>query len=417
MTTFDGADRRRVAVGGARPDRLSLAITLLCIGIVIAPFASGLRGLAPAAGRSVMAILDLGLLSAFLGLAILKPKVYPTVILGLIVYSFLQMALVPTHPGLEAALLGLRKSMLMVMAYAVGTYVPPSHRRVVHASIIFALLCVCAYAVKQYFFMSSFDMALLREQSANIYTNMIDGKVRAFSLLSSGFHVGMAANVLAAYAFFMRGVRFGSRVIMIIVAVLGCYSSLTRTFMFLLFAQFSVAAWLYWRRQRLIVLLGVVSGLLSSEALGFTSIGGAVVELLGDRRLLGRQRSYDDLARFFSDSSWGALFGFGPGSAGSGMRSNFALTGHPFIEPHNIFAKYLFELGIPLGALLIGSVICSVVLSLRPAGADRRLLIALALIFVASGQLITSVETWPISIYAGLAMGLYGSAAFRAERS
>lgn len=410
MTTVQGSYGARLTDHGAfRARGLPLALILLCVGIVVAPLASGLRGVSPGLGRSLMALLDLGLFASFLVFAFARPKIYPAVVVSVIVYSFLQVMLMPGHPGIEIALLGLRKSLLMVMAYSLGTYIPIQHRRLVHFSIIFALVYVCLYALKQHFFLSSFDMRLLKEQSANIYTNMISGRIRAFSLLSSGFHVGMAANVLAAYALYMSGIKGLWRALFLVVAALGCYASLTRTFMFLLLGQLAVAAWLRWRAQRLFVVLGVLASLLMTELLGLTSIAGSLAEVFGDRRLLGRQRSYDDLARFLTDSPLGAVFGFGPGSAGSGMRASFAATGSPFIEPHNIFTKYPFELGVPLGVVFIGFTCFAIVKSVRYAGTDRALLGAIALIFAISGLLITSVETWPISLYAGLAMGLYGN--------
>jgi O-antigen ligase len=99
--------------------------------------------------------------------------------------------------------------------------------------------------------------------------------------------------------------------------------------------------------------------------------------------------------------------GFGIGSAGSAQSGLF--NGPAHIEPHNIFLKYIFEMGIVAGALflwLIGSMTMSALRFARLTG-ERDFIAMLVFSIVLSGLSITVVEAWPANVYFFLIIGMY----------
>lgn len=359
-------------------------------------------------GHALMGICDVGVVCIFLvttGMD-LTPQGATTILLA--AYLLVYPSVVHKFPDYGTALLGVRKAAMFFVALSTGSGVAPKHRRRIHIAIIIALFYVCVYAIKQYFVFSAYDLILLSDQSSDYYTNYFDGRFRAISFLSSGFHVGMAACVLCAYALCYRRIPLWLRAVLYLTALWACYAALTRTFL-LIFALIT----LYGLAQRLgaigkfLMFSAGLMGLLITIVADRDFIRDIIEETAGDQRLRGRGVSYSDFSMYMSHHWYGLLFGFGPGSAGSALGDVFKASGASWIEPHNIFTKYVFELGLPIGVLVLAAGVIIVARALRNGGQDRSTLMSIMLIIAISGLMITSVETWPIVVYAGLAFGMY----------
>ncbi|OWK27719.1 O-antigen ligase [Sphingomonas mucosissima] len=126
-----------------------------------------------------------------------------------------------------------------------------------------------------------------------------------------------------------------------------------------------------------------------------------------DTRFTGRSISYKEASHQWAAHPVRLLTGFGVGSAGSAQGDLFEAAAH--IEPHNIFLKYLFEMGVPLGLtfiILLGWLFVSAMRAARPQG-ERTFVLALSLITVVAGLTFTIVEAWPANVYIFLAVGMF----------
>lgn len=385
--------------------RLGLYALIACGLIVLAPLASGARGVDATLGRTLLTLVDGGLVLMFARAIIVNQRPFDVLVFSLIVFSIIQGLTFASFPGLDTVAQGIRKSFLVFMAIGIGRHIHPRDRATVYSCIVFALFYVCVYGIKQRFSFDAFDHKLLSAQSADIYTNMIGGKLRSISFLSSGFHLGAAACVLAAFAVFSPDYRAWKRIILYIVAAGACYSSLTRTFWILIAAVPIVAfASRDWVRATVVSFLLLLVGLVAEAGFGtFTSLAAALTE---DTRLLGRGHSYTNFVEFFAEKPMSILLGFGPGSAGSGLSNDFARAGAVWNEPHNVFLKYSFELGALAGAAAIGMLIYACLAAYKSSGERRSLVLSLSLVFAIAGLTITSVEVWPVNWFFGLAIGM-----------
>lgn len=379
------------------------------VGIILfSPLASGVRGISPPLGHALMALCDAGILGIFLVTASLDLTQLSAMTILLTAYLLLYPLAVHKFPDYSTALLGVRKTVMIFVALAAGSGIALKHRSRVHLAIIISLFYVCLYAIKQYFSFSAYDMLLLSDQSANYYTNYFGGRFRAISFLSSGFHVGMASCVLCAYALCYRRVRLWLRVVLYLTALWACYAAFTRTFL-LIFALIT----LYGLAQRagsagkFLMLGGGIVALLVTSLVDRDFFPGILQETTGDQRFLNRGASYTGFSTYMSHHWYGLFFGFGPGSAGSALGDIFRAYGATWIEPHNIFTKYVFELGFPFGLLIIILGVIIFARAIRNGGEEKPILVSMTLILAVSGLMITSVETWPIVIYVGLALGMY----------
>lgn len=325
-----------------------------------------------------------------------------------LLYSLLQWSvlLVP-FPGFELAVQGLRKTLLILMAISIGMQVPLRHQRLVRNVIIFTLFYVCVYGIKQYFSFDSFDLALLAAQSSDIYSNMFGGQIRAMSLLSGAFHLGTAACALAAFAVFgdirskwLRALLWG-------VALAACYASITRTYIVLILAVPILTVLV---RSKLSIVVGVylfvLAGIMMELFLegGISNILSLVLE---DRRLGARAVSYTGFMEIWANNIQGLFTGFGLGSAGSALGEDFLSRNLVWIEPHNIFSKYLFELGIIVGPMAIWMLIWPSWKAIkRKDNKERWFILAIVLVVAISGLTITSVEVWPINWFIGILVGM-----------
>ncbi|WP_169194923.1 hypothetical protein [Devosia sp. MC1541] len=374
--------------------------------LVLAPIASGARGLDASLGRALIAAVDVALVAYFMSTLTSKRSGFDVLIAAMIGYAFVQWAFFVNFPGIEGAVQGFRKTFVLLVAISVGRHIKDENHSFIRASIVFSLIYVCLYGIKQRFYFDSFDQALLNAQSSDFYSNVIDNQIRSLSLLSGAFHLGTAACVLAMYAIFKSGLSKTKRLLLWAVAVGACYSSLTRTFLIIIFAV-PLLTFLMQSKARLVV--GIYITVLGVALLDFFSGGLVSTEfwaLVYDDRLRGRSVSYLGFAEYWTEFPGALITGFGLGSAGSGLGEVFAQSGSIWNEPHNVFLKYVFELGIPLGCVALWIFFYFTKAAWLNAGRDRWVYVAMMLVLAVAGLTITSVEVWPINIYVGILIGM-----------
>lgn len=383
-----------------------LATWLVMLIILIQPLASALRGISVPIGQGVILLADL-----LLGLVVVANvhrirdhRIQAALVL--MVFSIVYTMTIPNFP--PAGLIGgVRKSYLVLIALTVGAMIGQDRRRGIHLAIIVSGVIVAAYAIKQHFFFSTFDSNILATQTSDKYTNLYKGEQRSFSILSSGFHVGMICLILISYSLFTRMLSRIFSFTIFSLAMVAIYFTFTRTC--LIIALVMIAYWVC-RSLRVPVVfaaLGLMVVYASLVAVAPDQVPNPFTAVSDDTRFTGRSVSYVDAAQ-----DWGAepirlVTGFGVGSAGSAQGDLFDGPAH--IEPHNIFLKYVFEMGVAFGLpflLLIGSLVVTAIVSARKDG-ERDFVAMIVLAVVISGLSITVVEAWPANVYLFLLIGIY----------
>jgi hypothetical protein len=383
-----------------------LTTWLVMLIILMQPFASGLRGISVIGGQSLILLSDVLLAAVLVGNIHRVRDRRLQGALALAAACIIYTLTVPSFP-LAGLIGGVRKSFLILVALAVGAMISPDRRRDVHLAIITAGIVVALYAIKQHFFFDTFDVNLLATQTADKYTNLFKGEQRAFSLLSSGFHVGLLCLVLVGYSLFTKVLgRFNATALFILASV-ALYFTFTRT---CLIIAFVMVAYRICRALRVPVVIaaGTVAVLYGSLVIvAPDQVPNPFTAVSDDTRFTGRSVSYTAAAEFWGAAPLRLITGFGIGSAGSAQGELF--NGPAHIEPHNIFLKYIFEMGVAFGVsflLLFGSMITSAIQSARRVG-ERDFVAMLVFAVVLSGLSITVVEAWPANVYFFLIIGMY----------
>jgi len=387
---------------------------IVCGLIVIMPVFSAFRGVSQPLGRGLMGATDLAMVALFVWV-VFRPglKRLKYLIIAMIGMSILNILLWTSDVPLAATYQGFRKSILWLLAICIGYNIRRRDRNTVFWTIVFTCTAICLYAVKQWVFgFTAFDTKLLDAQAALEYTNKIGNYQRAISVLSSGFHVGMTGSLLILMALCVKfngnlsnGIRSAA---LIVVGGLGIFASFTRTFMIIAGALSIFQVSRSGRHPLIRVALIVCAGIVVAYGIfaGYlTLIEGAI---FSDYRFTSRSASYEQMASMFASNPMGVFSGFGLGSAGSTLGEPFAIGKAAWVEPHNTLLKYVVEFGLPLSLLLFWE-IAQAVRASRPDPMlvfDNSLSLLCILLLVGAGLTITSVETWPTSLYIGLIIGM-----------
>ncbi|WP_109808843.1 O-antigen ligase family protein [Sphingosinithalassobacter portus] len=412
---FEAEARADIRMAARRASVLDIVVPRLLAwgsGVLIfaMPIASAARGFSDEIGRTLLAMTDAMLIALFvLSLRYSRNRWFSWLVVFLLVYASLFMVVGSDFPSFSISYQGLRKSMLWLFAIGVGLALPQRSIRPLSRAMIAVLFLVCLYAVKQFFITSDFDRNLLDAQSASVYANKIGQYTRATSILSSGFHVGIAGCLLICFALSTRKMSLIVRVLLIGVSLFAIYASFTRTFLILAGAAIILRFTARSASRMYVVITSALLVLTALLMLNFDVVDDVYSALVNDDRFTGRGDSYDAFVSYLEQSPGGLLTGFGPGTAGSTLGDLYHPYGAPWIEPHNIFTKYIFEFGLPL-ALALFLTVGAMVLR-RPAYYEEkqfpREIARLAMFVLAfSGLSITSVETFPVSIYIGFLVGM-----------
>lgn len=387
--------------------RCSFVIFLACL--VLYPLASGLRGISLPAGNAAMFLLDMVLIALFVVSVTTNSVKIPDIVVIVLLLSALVHVISDQSPDLLVVYQGFRKSILWIICISLGARLS-ARQGIVLINYLFAVcFFVCLYSIKQALMPSDFDRALLSVQAANEYTNRIGDVQRSISILSSAFHVSFAAIVLLTISlcadWYGKIFRFAA----LACAVAGLYFAHTRTFAIIAILIVALRVLRLNGLKSLVLLAVLLNGaLMALTLLGFDVIDYVIELLRGDERFSNRAESYQMFSQYMDGNIIAWLAGHGLGSAGSTLEDGFNLYDYPWIEPHNIFLKYLFEFGYIFGggALLLLIYIwisgCRQNQNFKLAKMNTYLGITLAI----SGLTITSVETIPVSLYVGALFGL-----------
>lgn len=379
-----------------------------CILVAFMPVASGSRGFSESLGRNLLASCDALLIGLFLiAIPYSRARLVSSATILLIVLSAAYLMVDEQFPPFAIAYQGVRKSILWLLAIVLGAALREKAIGPVCATIMTVLTLVCLYGIKQYFIQSPFDAQLLSAQSASIYANKIGQYTRATSVLSSGFHLGMAGCILICLTVYAKNISYFLRISIISIALFGIYASFTRTFLIVALGVIAIRLTIHSRAR---IWSSIFIAILTITALQFFKIdliGTGVSAAANDDRFAGRSESYIEFFSYLAREPLGWLIGFGPGTAGSTLGDQYLPFGVPWIEPHNVFTKYIFEFGLPV-ALYVYVSIAILAASKRDQSSRYSASSARMALFVlcVSGLTITSVETWPVSIYVGLLLGM-----------
>lgn len=381
---------------------------ILMTCLFLYPFASGLRGFNLQVGNAAMFLADIVLIFLFIvSVTVINVKVSDFIV-AVFILSALVHVVSNQSPDVFTLYQGFRKSILWIICISLGARLCVSQSIVFINGIFVVCVFICLYSVKQSLMPGDFDRGLLSIQAANEYTNRIGDTQRSISILSSAFHVSFAAVLLLSISLCADWYSKLLRLAGVLCAAAGLYFSHTRTFaiiailiVILHFLKLNIF-------RSLILLALLVNGALISLILyGFDPLDYVYAFFQGDDRFLNRSESYIMYSRYMYESYISWFAGHGLGSAGSTMGDKFASFDLPWIEPHNIFLKYLFEFGYIFGsaALLVLAYIWMVGCKQIYHSQLAKMNFYFGITLIISGLTITSVEAIPISLYVGTMFG------------
>lgn len=379
---------------------------LIIAFILLSPFASALRGFSLPIGNLALLFSDLLLLTAFCILCARRINNEVIFLFFLSLYSVTIFAFWHDYPAANTLYLGARKSLFFLFSIYIGSQLIEGDMAAIYKYMRIILIVICAYGLKQGFHMSEFDYALLEVQSADVYTNIIFGQNRAFSFLSSGFHLGMAGCLLLAISIFRKNIRTQDLAISTL-ALISVYLSLTRTFIIISGICLLIRLLLPNRNIASLAILITSFFLLLELFMGATLIQYLYYSLFADTRFANRAAGYEAYYIFTQAQPLHFFLGFGLGSAGSGLQDHFSYGN--WLEPHNVFLKYIFEFGLIISSITLfwattALYKCSAGYSSKSLFSINFFIALLAIIFI-SGLSITSVEALPISSFIGILLG------------
>lgn len=341
-----------------------------------------------------------------------------------IAIGFLQL-FNPNVPSMFVGVEGFRRLVFQMLVFFVAVAAASNRRYVLKT---FQIIGICAlpillYGVKQFFYLSSFDYAIIASNTASIDTWQIFGKTRAFSIFNGPFHLGLFSGLVFWVAMALYAERRKAwHVVLAVISVLACLASMTRSSVVALAGSVPLVLFFTYRHRRMRIIWITLVVLLALAILGWLLT--ALVPELG--MLFGSLSSIDDMSqgtRFTSRfegyaHGWSLLkshpAGLGMGSAADAMEQYFDPSGKIHVTSHNLFLRVALETGWPglIVFLLILLMLASAALRLRNRGdAPAAMLLAgpLTMIMIA-GLTGSSIGAYPVNLllwaFSGLMCGL-----------
>lgn len=352
---------------------------------------------------------------------------------GFVFLSVLQI-FNPNIPELSAGIEGLRKTSFALILVFIGLLSFKDIEKINWFIKKFTILSMplILYGIKQYFSLSEFDYLYLYSNAADIYTGQLFGKVRATSVFSGPFHFGMFTAFISLLGLYLYKNSVGRKnkfvwFLVIVVSLLACYTSLTRTN--LIAALISLALFytlIYFKKFFISIPILVVCSFfsfsyMSSNVNALLMSENSLLRMLGtifnatnDTRFLGRTHGWQAIIDLVKESPFVA---YGTGSAGDTLQNTYSFEHHE--TSHNYFLKILMETGVPGLTLMFTFLVITSLLLLMFVGKARsqeeKLIFALSLsifsIFIINSLVNSAIETYPVSgfILMFFAMGVsYG---------
>lgn len=351
-----------------------------------------------------------------------------------LVTTFLTLSILemfnPNIPSLSAGLQGLRKTSFAFLLFYLGilSFKNVGEVRAFLAKMTLISLPLLLYGVKQYFFISEFDKIFLFSNDADIWTGMLFGRPRATSVFAGSFHFGMFGAIIAVVSLFlMDSAKKKSHkffcFVSLIIAMAGCYTSLTRTNLIALVVGVMVYKIIQFKTRNILILLpiaatgltAIVSYILSNTYTLLQSSNelvrmiGTIANMSNDTRFLGRTHGWETVFALIREQP---ILAYGTGSAGDTLQNVYNFQYH--VTSHNFFLKILMETGF-IGLFLIVVLYIGVTLKMikrvmttRSTYYKRLVACCLSVlaIFMINALVGSTIETYPVSGLILLIMGI-----------
>ena len=310
----------------------------------------------------------------------LKGNHFKVGVLDLIAGSLIGLALLemlhPNIPSFQAGLEGFRKFAFMISGFYVGRYLIKSRStlKLFLWVLIPASTLIALYGIKQFTFPSELDYRLIELSSASPITYLMGGHIRAFSTMSSPFHLGIFLTGTLLLLFTLWQKDKSKRILYLILAgiqFVALIMTVTKSNWFGLITGILVLVLLENRRPlRLflqLILVVIISWLIIYFAFQLTQNNPALrtinsgledlVNPLQANTFVFRLNLWkDEVIPLMIASPW---IGYGTSSAGEGLGFYYEGTNKVYIVSHNLFFKIFFELGI-IGVVIFLTLILSI---------------------------------------------------------
>lgn len=278
-------------------------------------------------------------------------------LVGLLLLIGLIQVFNPNVPNLITGIEGFRKILFQMIALFIGVSCFRSREDIFSLTrvVVIASIPILLYAIKQFFYLSDFDYAMIESNTAAIDTWMIFGKVRSFGLFSGPFHLGIFSGFIF-WASLALHKEYGRKLYLYIaiLAGLACLSSLTRSSILALAVSLPLVLIYVMKRQRIrvlwittaIVLFSTLSVILlrsqfeEIDAL-VESVSSVDTMLEGGRfssRLSDYQKGFEMIAEH--------PLGLGVGSAADAMEGPFVTHSKIHVTSHNLFMRIVLEMSV-----------------------------------------------------------------------
>ena len=336
----------------------------------------------------------------------------------------------PNVPSVVVGIEGYRSLMFQMIALFIGIRVVRSREDFFYLLkvITVAAVPIFLYGIKQFFYLSSFDYALIASNTAALDTWQLFGKVRSFGLFNGPFHLGLCAGIVF---WLSAGVWVESRkkawLLAALIAVLACIASLTRSSLIALIGSIPIVLYVVYRRFRMRV---VIVTLALTAIIGISSVVlGSEWEQLG--RLMDSISSLESIAE---DSRLGTRFegyqrsaglvlehplGLGMGAAADAMAQHFEPHGKIHITSHNLFLWVVLETGL-LGLVLflfIAFYLVRAVRILMKAGdlTTSAITIGMLTVILIAGITGSTIGAYPVNLILWTLCGAFCALAYHPE--
>jgi O-antigen ligase len=284
-----------------------------------------------------------------------EPTAWGALALLAVVGFWVLLTLNPNVPSMSVGLLGLRKTTFFLLGLALGLVWPAGSARTAEKALVRMLLVAAVATIAVHLLLPDLEASF--ERGASIYTEEFAGQARVSGFFSGPFHVSLLGSFLVLWAwhgYLSKAQRGWLMVASLLAGLLLVDLAAVRTGYVTI--GFGVALTLLFRpstrasRLRVVALTGAVAAtvvLLLSTSLVHDQALSSLGHLSGDSRVASRFQTVTESEQLIRESP---LTGWGAGSAGSALGSQFLLGRH--VTSHDMALGFLVEGGV-IGLALV----------------------------------------------------------------
>ncbi|MCP4685025.1 MAG: O-antigen ligase family protein [bacterium] len=276
---------------------------------------------------------------------------------GFIVLGVIQI-FNPNVPTIMAGIEGFRRLVFQMLGVFIGIAVVRNRDDLIflYKVVAVASVPILLYAIKQFFFVSDFDTALIASNTADIGSWKIFGKLRAFGIFNGPFHLGL----FAGFSFWLGlGLFVETRrkiaLLLAGVALAAGLATLTRGSVIAILASCPVVLFYVFNRYRVrVAVIAVAAIVVASSSVAllrssfeeldlFMESFSSLENVSEDNRLMTRFEGYERGLSVLKSHPLGT----GMGSSGDAMKSYFEPYGAIHVTSHNLLLRIALETGFP----------------------------------------------------------------------